>query len=201
MIKTIVFDCSDTLLRFTALDELNKIVGDASRAAEIKAKIHQSSAWHLYDKGLISEEGMKQAILPLFVESERSFAAWYMDNWSKCYSPIPGMYELISELKGKGWPLYIISDFPPRFPELKERFADLFCQFSGIAVSYECHLTKRDKSLFSHFLQEFHFNATDCVFIDDYPPNPERARSLGFYGIVFENAQVLREQLAELSIL
>ena len=129
MIKNIVFDCSDTLLRFSALNELAKVTGDASKATQIKGSIHQSRAWNLYDKGLMSEENLRLEILPLFDESDRSYAAWYLDNWLKCYSPISGMYEIVADIKEKGWPLYILSDFPLCFDELKKRFPDLFVLF------------------------------------------------------------------------
>ena len=61
-----MFDCSDTLLRFSAQEELAKVTGDAALAAQIKAVIHQSRGWNLYGKGLNSEEDLQKEILPLF---------------------------------------------------------------------------------------------------------------------------------------
>ncbi|MBQ6805038.1 MAG: HAD-IA family hydrolase [Clostridia bacterium] len=201
MIKNIVFDCSDTLLRFSAQDELAKVTGDNARAAEIKGKIHQSRSWNLYDKGIISEEELRQGILPLFDEADRPYAAWYLDNWLKCYSPIPGMFEIVAELREKGWPLYIVSDFPLCFDQLRARFSDLFQNFTGLAVSHECQATKGDKGLFAYFLQKFSIDPTECIFIDDVPRLVENARSMGFQGIVLENAKALRDQLEKLNIL
>ena len=201
MIKNIVFDCSDTLLRFSALDELAKVVGDPPRAARIKAAIHGSRAWNLYDKGLMSEEGLRREILPLFDENDRPHAAWYLDNWLKCYSPIPGMYEIVAEIREKGWPLYILSDFPPCFDALMARFPDLFRLFDGLAVSCECQATKGDKGLFAYLTEKFSLDPKECIFIDDVPRLVENACSLGFGGVHFENAQSLRAQLIRLGVL
>ena len=201
MIKNIVFDCSDTLLRFSALDELARVTGDAPRAARIKVAIHQSQAWNLYDKGLMSEEGLRQEILPLFDESDRPYAAWYLDNWLKCYAPISGMYEIVAELKEKGWPLYILSDFPPCFDDLKVRFPELFSLFIGMAVSCQCQATKGDKGLFAYLLEKFSLDPAECLFIDDVARLVENARSLGFFGVAFEDAQSLRDQLARMGVL
>ena len=201
MIKNIVFDCSDTLLRFSALRELSGVVGDEVRAAQIKATIHQSRTWNLYDKGLMSEEGLRREILPLFDDADRPYAAWYLDNWLTCYLPIPGMYEIVAQLKEKGWPLYILSDFPPCFDVLKARFPDLFSLFIGLAVSCECQATKGDKGLFAYLLEKFNLDPTECLFIDDVPRLVENARSLGFCGVDFESAQGLREKLTQLNIL
>lgn len=201
MVKNIVFDCSDTLLRYSALSGLTEVVGDADRAAEIKAAIHRNLAWNLYDKGLMSEEGLRQEILPTIDEKDRLHAAWYLDNWLRHYSLMPGMFEIVAELKEKGWPLYILSDFPPCFDVLKERFAELFGLFDGFAVSYECQATKGDKGLFAYLLKKFPLDPAECLFIDDIPKLIDNARSLGFHGIVLENAQSLREQLVQMEIL
>lgn len=201
MIKNIVFDCSDTLLRFSDLDALTEVTGDASLAKKIKTTIHQSQAWDLYDKGLISKEGLRKEVLQLFDESHKPFAAWYLDNWLKCYAPIPGMYEIVSDLKEKGWPLYILSDFPMCFEDLKSRFPDLFSLFTGLAVSYECHATKRDMGLFAYLQNKFSLEPHECLFVDDVPLLIKNAQSLGFHGIVLENAQRLREQLKQLNVL
>lgn len=201
MIRNMVFDCSDTLLRFSALDELAKVVGDAARAAEIKAAIHQSRTWNLYDKGLMSEGGLREGILSLFDETDRPYAAWYLEHWLECYAPIPGMREIVAELKEKGWPLYILSDFPPCFGALRERFSELFSLFDDVAVSCECQMTKGDKGLFGYLLEKFALQAEECLFIDDVPRLVENARSLGFEGIVLKNAEDLRARLAEMGVL
>ena len=201
MIQNIVFDCSDTLLRFSALIELTNVLEDAERAADIKARIHGSPTWMRYDRGLVSEEGLREEILPLFDDNDRPYAAWYLDNWLKCYSPIPGMLEIVTELKEKGWPLYIVSDFPPCFEELTVRFPEIFSAFDGMIVSYECQAIKGDKGLFTQFLQKFSLDPATCVFIDDVPRLVDNAKSLGFSGIIAGNAPRVRKQLVEMNIL
>ena len=201
MIKHIVFDCSDTLLRYSGLNALIDEVGDAPRATEIKAAIHRTTTWNPYDKGLMSEEGLRQEILPIFDDNDRPHAAWYLDNWLSNYSPLSGMHEIVAELKETGWPLYILSDFPPCFDVLTERFPNLFSMFDGVAVSYECQATKGDLGLFAYLQEKFSLDPSECLFIDDVPRLIENARSLGFHGIVLENAESLREQLVQMGIL
>ena len=201
MIKYIVFDCSDTLLRFSALDALAEVVGDAERATEIKGKIHGSRTWNLYDKGQMTEEGLRAEILPLFDEKDRPYAAWYLDHWLDCYAPIPGMQEIVADLHAKGWPLYILSDFPPCLNVLTDRYPAMFRHFEGMTVSFECQATKGDKGLFAHLTEKFGLEAEKCIFIDDVPRLVENARSLGFRGIVFEDAEKLRAALTALHVL
>ena len=201
MIRNVVFDCSDTLLRYAGLAELTRMVGDAPRAAAIKAAIHRTKTWNNYDKGLVSEEQLRREILPVIEESDRPYAAWYLDNWLSCYSPMPGMHEIVAQLKAKGWPLYILSDFPPCFEALAARFSDTLGLFDGFAVSYQCQATKGDMGLFAYIQQKFALDPAECVFIDDVPKLVENARSLGFCGIVLEDAQRLRGELEQLGVL
>ena len=201
MIKQIVFDCSDTLLRFGAPAQLALRLADPERAARIKAAVHQSRGWNLYDKGLVTDEGLHDEILPLFDEEDRPHAAWYLDNWLKFYTPIAGMPELVKELHENGWPLYILSDFPLCIDELMAQFPALFSLFDGKAVSCQCQVTKGDQGLFGYFLEKYGLQAEKCVFIDDVPRLVDNARSLGFEGVCFTDAATLREKLKQLSVL
>lgn len=201
MIRYIVFDCSDTLLRFSALEALTEVVGDAARAADIKARIHGTCTWDMYDKGQVTESQLRAEILPLFDEAERPFAAWYLDNWLACYAPIPGMAELVQEVRDRGFVMYIISDFPPCIDVLKARFPALFGCFDGMTVSCDCGQIKGDKGLFRQFLGETGVAAEACVFIDDVPRLVENARSMGFSGIVFKDADQLRAELIRLGVM
>ncbi|MBR4081254.1 MAG: HAD-IA family hydrolase [Clostridia bacterium] len=201
MIRYIVFDCSDTLLRFSALEALAETVGDAAQAADIKARIHGSRTWNMYDRGQVTEAQLREEILPLFGEAERPFAAWYLDNWLACYAPIPGMIDLVQEVRGRGFAMHIISDFPPCIDVLKARFPALFGCFDGMTVSCDCGQIKGDKGLFRQFLKETGVAAEECVFIDDVPRLVENACSLGFHGIVFEDAAKLRAALVRLGVM
>ena len=91
------------------------------------------------------EENLRLKILPLFDERDRQYAAWYLDNWLKCYSPISGMYEIAAEIKEEGWLLYILSDFLLRFAELTNCFPELYVLINDLAVSYDCQAMKGDK--------------------------------------------------------
>jgi len=201
MIKNILFDCSDTILRFTALDELSRVVGDSARAAEIKRTIHQSRGWNMYDKGEMTESSLRNAILPLFDEHNLPFARWYLDNWLKCYEPIPGMKDIIFSLAGRGLRLFLLSDFPPCFDDLLSHFSDIFVPFEGRAVSFECRSTKADMGIFRHIMEKYSLIPDECLFIDDVPRLVENARSIGINAILFEGAENLSASLKQLKLL
>jgi len=198
--KTIIFDCSDTLLHFTAKDVLAETIGDKERAYKIHNTVYSSPAWTQYDLGEISFEEMKNAALKLLDEEDRSVADAYLDTRADNYEIIEGMPEILSQLKSAGHKLYLISNFPDYFDKLWDRF-DIFRLIDKPFVSYEHHASKgNDGRLFDIFLEKTGCKAEDCVFIDDMDFLVANALKRGMAGIVFEDPESLIRELRKLNV-
>lgn len=200
MIKNLLFDCSDTLLRLHSKVDLAAELGDLARAERIHNTFFGDPLWKKYDNGLLSDAEMKEALLPRFAEEDRDIAEMYFDTFADHYTPIAGMYNLLSELKEKGYRLYIVSDFPPRFTRLWEKY-EIFRLFDGRAVSFEAHGSKQDLRLFSYLLETYGLRAGECFFVDDRADLVANAASCGFDGHVFVDAAGLRDCLVKRSVL
>ena len=98
MIKNLLFDCSDTLLRLHSKVDLADLLGDPERAERIHNAFFHSETWGKYDNGLLTEEEMKSALLPLLDPEDRAVAEEYIDTFTDHYTPIEGMSELLTEL-------------------------------------------------------------------------------------------------------
>lgn len=198
--KNIIFDCSDTLLRFTAKDVLAEKIGNRERAYRIHNTIYSSPAWDLYDLGEISFEQMKEGAFKLLSEEDRIIADEYLDTRADNYEIIEGMPELLCKLKENGCKLYLISNFPDYFESLRKRF-DIFDLFEETFVSYEYHASKGgDGRLFDVFLEKTGSAPEDCVFIDDLDFLVANAVKRGIAGIVFESAEATVQKLLELGV-
>lgn len=200
MIKNILFDCSDTLLRFHAKEDLATQLQNAERAERIHNAYFQNEAWNGYDNGELTVEELKAVALPLLDEADRPIANRYLDTFTDHYTPIEGMAELLQELKKKGYPLYLVSDFPPCFQTLWERY-DFFKLFDGRAVSYEAKGSKKNLRLFKYLLETHKLDPAECLFIDDLDYLVANAEACGINGHRFVGAAELRFYLKEQSIL
>jgi len=200
MIKNLLFDCSDTLLRLHCKADLANLLGDPERAERIHNAFFRSETWGEYDNGFLTDAEMKSRMLPLFDPEDRAIAEAYFDTFTEHYTPIAGMYELLSELKEKGYRLYIVSDFPPRFTRLWEKY-EIFRLFDGRAVSFEAHGSKQDLRLFSYLLETYGLRACECFFVDDRADLVANAASCGIDGHAFADAADLRDCLVKQSIL
>ena len=65
----------------------------------------------------------------------------------------------------------------------------------GVLVSSAVGITKPDPEIFRTFCARFGVTPEESVFIDDVVQNVTAARSLGFHGIVFTDADELRNDL------
>ena len=200
MIKNLLFDCSDTLLRLHCKADLANLLGDPERAERIHNAFFRSETWGKYDNGLLTDEEMKSEILPLLDPADRAVAEEYIDNFTDHYTPIEGMLELLSELKDKGYRLFIVSDFPPRFLRLWETY-EIFRLFDGRAVSFEVHGSKRDHRLFSYVLEHYGLDPAECLFVDDVAALVANAKIYGIDGHVFSDAETLRADLKRRAVL
>ena len=67
--------------------------------------------------------------------------------------------------------------------------------FDKIIVSYEMGNVKSDRETFQELLDKVQILPEETLFIDDYEINVQRAKEVGIQGIVFKNANQLREEL------
>lgn len=126
----------------------------------------------------------------------------YFSRWGEMLGgEIPGMSDLVKELKEKNYPLYGLTNWSAEtLPLAWERFAVLR-RLDGVVVSGEEKCIKPGPEIFKRLLTRFNLQAQDCVFIDDNLANIQAAQALGFEVIHFQNAADLRAALQQKKML
>jgi 2-haloacid dehalogenase len=115
--------------------------------------------------------------------------------------PIAGSVEILAELRARGTPLYLLSNFSAEtFPPACERF-DFLRWFHGMVISGEVGVIKPDPRIYEIMLTRFAIDPHRAVYIDDVPINAEAADGMGIYGIHFTTPAALRDELVELELL
>ena len=199
MIKNLIFDCSDTLLRFGGLDWLREEVGE-ERALHVHRTMFLLPEWVLFDRGEVDAETVKAKLCAALGEDDRELGLRYFDTWYRKHRVIEGIPEVLSELKAKGYKLYILSDYPECFEHVWESF-EIFDMFDGRAISYELHARKREKTAFPLLMERYGLRAEECFFADDLYLNTDAAKECGLTAHLFTTAEKLREDLTRLGIL
>ena len=66
----------------------------------------------------------------------------------------------------------------------------------GGIISYELGLVKPDDKIYKALMEKYNIVPERAVFIDDREENVQAARALGIKGIIFENYEQARRELA-----
>ncbi len=123
-----------------------------------------------------------------------------LDNWHQDIPPLDGVYDLVKELKGKGYRIYLLSNTCTRFHEFRKNIPALEF-FDGEFVSCDFHFVKPEPGIYLRFLEYFHLRPEECVFIDDDPRNIEGAVRCGMGGVIYHGDPAhLRLRLRELGV-
>lgn len=193
MIKNVIFDCGQVLIRYHETEIAAHYV-DTPEDAELLGRIAMARKyWNRFDEGTLTETDYLEQVkkeLPEYLHTAVEKLVW---GWIKNCPMIPGMEEIVLDIKKSGKPLYLLSNFNQRlrvepYPILKE--------FDALVISGEIHKVKPDRAIYDYLLTTYALNPEECVFIDDNPANIAMAESLGIKGYLFDgDAAKLRTYL------
>ena len=118
----------------------------------------------------------------------------FFDRWIEMMADeIPGMRELLGELKAAGYGLYGLTNWSAEtFCQVRDRY-EVFSLLDGMVVSGEEHIVKPDEAIFKLLLERYGLNAAECIFVDDLQRNVDGAIRAGLQGLLFRGAESLRK--------
>jgi putative hydrolase of the HAD superfamily len=153
------------------------------------------------DRGTKNETEALESMCRRLPEHLHPAAEALVCHWDEPMLPVDGMYELVEELKGKGYGIYLLSNasirqhaYWPRIPA--SRF------FDGKLISADHQVIKPQPEIYDLCLEKFGLKAEECFFIDDAVTNIEGALECGMTGFVFRaDVRELRATMAQMHIL
>lgn len=200
MIKNIVFDMGGVLINFDAERYTARFVPDAADRALIRRELFRSVEWIQMDRGSITDGEAVASVCARLPAHLHQAVRDILDNWHRDIPPLDGIYDLVKELKGKGYGIYLLSNTCTRFHSFRENIPALKF-FDGEFISADCHLVKPEPGIYRLFLEEFGLDGSECVFIDDVPLNVEGAVRCGIHGVVYHgDPALLRDRLRALGV-
>ena len=200
MIKNIIFDMGNVLLRFDP-DAFMTHAGVADEDRELlRREIFQSLEWVRMDRGFITDAQAAELMCRRVPERLRETVVKLVTAWDDPITEIPGMYPLVEELKGLGYGIYLLSNASLRQHEYWPRIpASRF--FDGTLISSDVHLVKPQPEFYMLLCHTFSLRPEECFFIDDVPLNMEGAHYCGIQGAVFHNDMAqLRQKLIDAGV-
>jgi len=195
MIKNILFDMGQVLIRFDQQSFIRRLCLDDADMKLLTREVLRSVEWIQLDRGTLSEaEAFRRMALRL-PERLHSAADELIRNWHWPILEISGMFELLAELKASGYGIYLLSNASIRHHEYWSQIpASRF--FDGTLISADVNAIKPEPEIYRLLLEKFDLRAEECFFIDDVAANIEGALRCGIAGTVFhDDIAMLRSQL------
>ncbi len=194
-IKHIVFDMGNVLMRYDPEVPLKEFVKTEEARNLIRKELFQGLEWVEADRGMISEEEMYQSVKKRIPSQYHEELKRCVYEWDICMKPLEESVKFCKELRDQGYKTYVLSNAAQSFYSYFTRFSSLDA-FDGVVVSSDVHLIKPDVRIYEYFLEKYHLDASECLFLDDREDNVEGARKAGMQAIVFtENYKYVRDFL------
>ena len=199
MRKNIIFDFGNVLANFYEEMLTKPYVQDAKLRKTISDVVFDRLYWDRLDDGSISDEEVKTEICRRLPEEHREIGCLVYDSWVKTLTPVPGMGELVAELKQQGKKLYLLSNISIGFAETYREvpwLKNLLEQFDGLVFSGVIEMVKPNREIFEYLLNAYSLNPEECLFVDDRQGNLDGANAVGMEGYLFDgDAEKLRAYL------
>lgn len=194
-----LFDMGGVLLEWDPVRLYERLLGDRAAAEALIAEIELHHWNDRVDLGEPYDEVIAkwQAAHP---ERAEEIAA-YRQRWAETLTgPVPGVAEVIDELRGAGVPVALLSNTSAETFPLCREAAPVLDRLDGVVLSATEGIAKPDRRLFELALQRFGFDAGRTAFVDDRARNAAAAAELGLHAVTFTHAEALREDLRALGL-
>ena len=195
MIRNLIFDMGGVLIAWDPPRMVERLALPEEDGRLLRREVFGSVEWVRLDPGSLSEQEALERFrrrLPerLYAAAERCVFWWREPLW-----PVPGMAELIRELDGLGYGIYLLSNATSALHEYFPRIPGSE-YFQGGIVSADWKLLKPQREIYEKLFAEWGLRAVDCLFIDDNPSNVEAACLCGMDGLAFyQDMEKLRSDL------
>lgn len=183
MIKNIIFDMGNVILRWDPHYIASKLSNDKNEQLIIEEELFKSKEWQLLDQGLITLEEAETMIGQRSKESKLLTNALY--HWYEYFEPFVEMIPVVKNLKEKGYKIYLLSNCSVQFDNYYQRVA-AFKYFDDFYISAKYHLLKPDIKIYEHFLMTFSLKGEECIFIDDVEVNVAGARKANIHAYLHD---------------
>lgn len=198
-VDAVLFDMGGVLLGWDPVRLYEQVLGDRAAAEALVDEIDLHRWNDRVDLGEPYDEVIEkwQAAYP---ERAEEIAA-YRERWADTLTgPVPGVAEIVDELREAGVPVVLLSNTGAETFPLCRRVAPVLDRLDGIVLSAAEGVAKPDRRLYELALARFGFDAARTAFVDDRPRNVTAAAELGLQAVAFTDAAALRGDLRALGL-
>ena len=196
MIKNVVFDFGQVMIRFEPSYMVGKYVPDKEDAALLEEVVFDRLYWDKLDAGTITDEEVVNACLARLPKRLHTYVPDIYYHWIYHIPEIDGMGDLVDEIKDTyGVRVFLLSNISTYFADHAGEIPVL-SKFEKCIFSSVCGSVKPDRKIFEYLCKSCGISAEETVFVDDNEKNIRGARDFGITGYLFDgDVNALRKYL------
>ena len=200
MIRNILFDMGNVLIHFDRRVFLDRLDICEEDKQLLLREVFLSVEWVQMDRGTLAEPEAEVLMRRRLPEHLHGAVHALVSEWDTPMLPVAGMAQLVEELKGKGYGIYLLSNASIRQHEYWPKIPG-WQFFDGKVISADEKVMKPHPDYYRTALKRFGLKPEECFFIDDVPANIEGALYCGISGAVFhKDVTLLRRQLSSAGV-
>lgn len=195
-IENLIFDVGNVLLEYRWYQMLLDFGLTEEEAQTARPHIFDNKLWNEFDLGNLTTQEIIDRYcveLPQYEELLR----WFFGHLELMHVARPDIWKRVHDLKGKGYRIYLLSNYSEDFFNIHTKDADFMNDIDGRLVSYEVHLMKPDPAIYKCLLDKYELKAEESVFFDDRLENTQAAEALGIKSYTITSKEYLLSVLNE----
>ena len=197
-IQNILFDMGGVLIRWDPALFVRRLGLDAADSARLLREVYGEADWVMLDRGALTDAEAVSRIRARVPERLHGAVETLVCRWDEGHLQVDGMEKLASELAGRGYGLYLLSNAGKRHHEYWPKYPVSALFGDRVFISADHLLLKPEAAFYEAALARFGLDRRECLFIDDNPANAEAACRVGLDAVVFHgDAALLRQRLRE----
>lgn len=199
MIKNVVFDFGQVLVRFDPAYMVGRFVTDAQDASLLETVLFDRLYWDPLDAGTISDEEVITASKTRLPARLWDVAEKIYYNWIYNLPEIEGMDALLRNLKEThGMRLFLLSNISTYFASHAAEIP-ILRHLDGCIFSSHAGAVKPSRVIYEHLCATYGLTPEETIFVDDRAENIAGAQAYGIAGYVFDgDSTKLRAYLDDL---
>ena len=145
MIKTVIFDIGNVLMKFDYMPYIRRLLGDEEVIYRVNGAIWRSGYWNELDRG-----GDKEEIFRMMLAAEPDYQEeirLVFDNIGQCMFRMEYAIPWILELKERGYQVLFRSNYSRNTMDANPEVLDFLPYMDGGVFSCDVHLVKPDPAI------------------------------------------------------
>lgn len=193
-IRTILFDCMDTLVRDPFPGVFEEFFG-----CDLEALFAQKSgeAWVDFEKGLIDEDAYNRRA---FHDGRTFDSEGLKARCIETYEYLPGIEGLLKRLVAQGIPMHVLSNYPIWYQNIEKKLR-VSQYMPWTFVSTHLGVRKPSVEIYERCVAHLGMEPASILFVDDRKSNIDAALACGLDGHLFKSSSVLQSFLEQTGVL